>query len=292
MGAGKTAPWTVLRLLNWTGEHFAKAGLDSPRLCAEVLLAHALRCQRIELYTRFEYIPRPQELDGFREMVRRAAAREPVAYLVGYKEFYSLRFKVTPDVLVPRPETEILASEAIGRLRGLGRRGLVWDVCTGSGCIAVAIASQSPDATILATDISPAAVAVAQENAGAHKVDSRVRCRVADLLSLPADCADLRDFDAITGNPPYVPDADEVSPEVGHEPVLALRAGPDGLSFLRRVIRAAGPLLRPGGAMILEFGCGQADAVRDLIVATGRFAEPKVLRDHRHIERAVVAQRA
>jgi release factor glutamine methyltransferase len=165
-------------------------------------------------------------LDAFRQMVKRAAAREPVAYLVGSKEFYSLRFKVTPDVLVPRAETEILVSEAIGHLRCLGRPGRVWDICTGSGCVAVAVAVQAPDAQVLATDVSTAAVAIAAENAAAHGLGERVRCRTADLLTLPEDCADWRDSDVITANPPYVADGEPVAEEVKREPAVALRGGP------------------------------------------------------------------
>ncbi len=222
-------------------------------------------------------------------MVKRAAAHEPVAYLIGEKEFYSLRFKVTADVLVPRSETELLAASAIDHLKPLGRPSLAWDVCTGSGCIAIAVASQVKDATVLATDISAPAVVVATENAASNGVAERVRCRVADLLTLPDDCADLKDFDVITANPPYIAEGAPVAPEVLHEPTIALRGGKDGLVFLRRVIADAPKFLRAGGVLALEFGYDQADAVRDLLVANGSFAEPKVLRDHQEIERAAVA---
>ena len=164
MGSENTGSWTVLKLLNWTTEHFTRNQLDSSRLCAEILLAHVLRCQRIELYTRFDYSPTPEELASYRDLVKRAAGHEPVAYLVGQKEFYSLKFKVNSDVLVPRPETEILVAEAAGHLKTLGRPGLAWDICTGSGCVAVTLASQVKDAHVLATDISPQAVAVTAES--------------------------------------------------------------------------------------------------------------------------------
>ena len=284
-------PWTVLRLLNWTKDHFAKAGLDAPRLCAEILLAHALKCERIMLYARFEYQPKPEELAIFRENVKRAAAQEPAAYLVGEKEFYSLRVKVTPDVLIPRAETELLVSEAVHHLRRLGRPGLAWDAFTGSGCVPVALAVQVKDATVLATDASPAAVAVAAENAKRHKVDSRLRTRVADQLALPADCADLKDFDVLTANPPYVAQGAPLGKTVQYEPAQALYAGKDGMEFIRTLVAAAPHHLRPGGALILEFGYGQADLVRDGIVAGGAFAEPRILRDHQNIERAAVAMR-
>ncbi|MFB3892065.1 MAG: peptide chain release factor N(5)-glutamine methyltransferase [Phycisphaerae bacterium] len=285
------AVWTVLRLLNWTKDYFGKAGIEDPRLSAEILLAHVLACKRIELYTRFDYQPTPAELDQYRSLVQRARQFEPIAYLVGRKEFYSLALKITPDVLVPRPETELLVGEALGHLRGLGRAGLAWDVCTGSGCVAVATAVNWADATVLATDISPAAVAVATENAAALGVAARVRCRTADLLTLPEDCRDLKDFDVITANPPYVSANQGISETVKREPPAAVWGGKDGLDFIRPLIAAAPAVLRPGGLLALEFGFGQADAVRDLIVAGGKFDEPRILRDHQGIERAAAAVR-
>lgn len=282
-------PWTVLRLLNWTKDYFIKAGLDDPRLSAEVLLAHVLRCQRIELYTRFNYVPTPEETTAFRQLVRRAAAFEPIAYLTGSKEFYSLQFKITPDVLVPRPETEMLVSEAVTHLRKLNRLGRMWDVCTGSGCIAVATAFHVPDVQALASDISPQAVAMAAENAAAHNVASRVRCRVADLLTLPEDCRDMAQFDVITCNPPYVADNQMVTETVKHEPPVAIHGGADGLDFIRPIIAKAGEFLATGSMLAMEFGFAQADAVRDLAMAAGCFHEPRILRDHQGIERAMVA---
>jgi release factor glutamine methyltransferase len=284
-------PWTVLRLLNWTRDYLAKVHLEEARLAAEVLLAHVLACRRIELYTRFDYVPTADELARFRDMVKRAAACEPVAYMVGYKEFYSLPLKINKDVLVPRPETEMLAMEAIAHLKKLGRPGTLWDVCTGSGCVAIAVAANVHDATVLATDISPAAIEVARENAAANKADGRCRLRVADLLTLPADCADLAPFDVITGNPPYVANNQVVGEVVKHEPPIAVFGGAEGLDFLAPIIKNAAPLIKPAGALMLEFGFGMADAVRDLVVATGHFAEPRILRDHQGIERSLVSVR-
>jgi len=280
-----------LRLLNWTKDYLARAGLDEPRLAAEVLLAHVLGCQRIDLYTRFSYEPTPEQLDAFRQLVQRAHKLEPVAYLVGEKEFYSLRFKVTPDVLVPRAETEMLVAEAVSHLSRLGRPGRVWDACTGSGCIAVATASCVKDALVLATDISPSAIAMAEENAAVNKVADRVRCRVANLLTLPEDCADLKDFDVITANPPYVADNQMVTETVLHEPSIAVHAGPEGLDFIRPIVSDAPKFLAAGGILVMEYGYAQADDVRDLIVATGAFQEPRILKDVQGIERSTVAAR-
>jgi release factor glutamine methyltransferase len=291
MSGGDDGPWTVLKLLNWTRDYFTEAGLEDPRLSAEVLLAAALRCPRVQLYARFEYQPSEGELATFRAWVRRARAYEPIAYLIGEKEFYSLRFKVTPDVLVPRAETEALVSEAVTHLRRRGGPGRMWDVCTGSGCVAIATAHEVPQVTVLGTDISAAAVALAAENAAAHGLTDRVRFRVADLLALPKDCRAMAPFDVITANPPYVAEHQMISETVRHEPPVAVHGGADGLDFLRRLITDAPKMLAPGGALVLEFGFTQADAIVELLAATGSFEPPRVLHDHQGIERSAVAIR-
>lgn len=289
--AEQNETWTVLKLINWTKDYFQKSMLENPRLCAEVLLAHVLKCQRIALYTRFDYQPTEQELADFRELVRRAHNNEPVSYLVGEKEFYSLRFKVTRDVLVPRTETESLAREAIEHLRRKGQPCNVWDTCTGSGCVGISIASQVKDATVLLTDICPKAVEVAQENVNSNHVRERVRCRVADLLSLPEDCKDLAPFEVITANPPYVALNQMITDVVKHEPSIAIWGGQEGMQFIGPIIQQAPALLKSGGALIMEFGYAMADIVRDATVATGAFAEPRILRDLQDIERAMVVIR-
>ncbi|MCJ7544254.1 MAG: peptide chain release factor N(5)-glutamine methyltransferase [Phycisphaerae bacterium] len=290
MNRPSDSAWTVLKLLNWTRDYLTGA-VDEPRLSAEVLLASVLKCPRLQLYTRFDYPPTPGELAAFHQLVRRAHAHEPVAYLVGEKEFYSLRFKVTPDVLVPRAETEALVSEAVSHLRAHGGATTMWDVCTGSGCVAIATACHAPQTSVLGTDISPAAVAIATANAVAHGLGDRVRFRVADLLTLPEDCRAMAPFGVIAGNPPYVAEHQMISETVRHEPPAAIHGGADGLDFLRRLIADAPPMLSPGGAMILEFGFTQADAVSDLLAATGAFEPPRVLCDHQGIERSLVAVR-
>ncbi len=283
--------WTVLRLLNWTKDFFERSGMDSPRLAAEVLLAHCIGCERIELYARFDYQPEPAQLKTYRQWVKRASEHEPVGYLIGFKEFYSLKFTVTPDVLIPRPETEMLVSEAISHIKQLNSAAQVWDVCTGSGCVGIAIASQVQNASVLATDISVEAIAVAKQNAQAHGLGERVHCLVADLLNLPADSPLSGPFDVITANTPYVAEDDVLSPEVKHEPQLALIAADGRLACIRRIISSAGELIKPGGLLAMEFGAGQASDVRDLIVATEQFAEPRILRDYQEIERAAIAIR-
>ena len=287
------APWTVLKLLEWTKKYFAEADIDEPRLCAEVLLAHVLGCQRIELYTRFDHTPTPEQLAAYRKLVKRAADHEPTAYLVGSREFYSMKFKVTPDVLIPRPETEQLVAEAETHLKTLKRPGLMWDICTGSGCVAIATAVQVNDLHVLATDICPQAVALAQANVEAHNLTSRLRCGVADLANIPDDCSDLtgRKFDVITANPPYVADGDTIAESVEHEPHAALYAGSDGLDCIRKLLPQVPPLLQTGGIFVMEFGRSQQDPIAALIAKIDHFAEPRILKDHQSIQRTVVVPR-
>jgi len=224
-------------------------------------------------------------------MVKRAAEKEPIAYVVGEKEFYSLRFKVTPDVLIPRPETEILVSEAVAHLQSLSQPGRLWDICTGSGCVAIAVAKNLEDVEVLATDISPKAVEVAAGNVSLHELTCKVRCREADILTMPEDIPDEGKFDVITANPPYVAESDFVEDTVKYEPSLALDGGVDGLDAIRRVAADSPKFLTSGGVLIMEFGYGQTDDVRDLILSTSQFDQPRILKDHQQIERVIVARR-
>ena len=284
-------PWTVLRLLDWTKDFFGRYGIESPRLCAEILLAECLQCKRMELYLRFEYHPSESELASFRANVKKASEGQPVAYLVGRKEFYSLSFKVTSAVLIPRPETELLVDQAVSHLRKCKHNPTCWDVCTGSGCVAIAVAKHSSNTRVLATDLSFEALKITQENADALDVTDRVMCAQADLLTLPEEWNGEPHFDAITANPPYVADGDEVGKGVEYEPAEALRAGPEGLDALRPLIACVPSYLKAGGVFCVEFGRRQADTVRDLLLATNAFNEPSILKDHQAIERAIVAVR-
>ncbi len=284
-------PWTVLRLIDWTREYFARQGVDSPRLATEVLLAHVLGCKRVELYARFDHTPAPDDLAGFRELVARAAKREPVAYLVGHREFYSLAFDVSPAVLIPRPETELLVDLAVERLKALGQAGRYWDACTGSGAVAIATAKHVGTQTVLATDISADALAVASRNVEKHHLGERITLAEANLLGLPdANGADAP-FDVITANPPYVTDAEmtELPAEVKAEPILALAAGADGLDCIRPILQQAANVLNKGGMLAMEIGAGQAGAVWDLVNQTDYYAEARLVRDSAGIERVLVA---
>lgn len=283
--------WTVGRLLSWTTDFLRKRGSESPRLDAEVMLASVLAWERVQLYTHYEDAVGEADRGRYRDLVRRRADGAPVAHLVGRKEFYSLRFDVSPAVLIPRPETEFVVIEAVEALKTLEAPRLV-DVGTGSGCLAVACAHQLPKARVAAIDISPEALNVARGNAERHKLTDRIEFLEGDLL---APLADAPPFDAIVSNPPYIPSADVATLEPGvrdHEPALALDGGPDGLDVVRRLIRQAAPLLKPGGHLILEIGTAQEAPVRDLITEAGAWDLRPTIRDLQAHPRVIHATRA
>lgn len=252
-------PWTVLRLLRWTTEHFASKGIETAKLDAEILLAHALRIERLRLYLDFEKPVMDEERARFRNLVRRRGEeRVPVAYLTGMREFWSLPLAVTPDVLIPRPETETLIEAVLSSARK-DRALRVLDLGTGSGAIALALAKELPLAELTASDVSDAALAVAQKNAEALGLDDRVRFAAGDgFEAVPGGC-----FDVIVSNPPYVAEADAASlaPELAHEPPAALFAPGDGTAVLRRFVGEAPEHLAPGGLLALELAPAQAEGV-------------------------------
>ena len=285
--------WTVARLVDWTREHFRKCGLESPRLSAELLLAHCLGCERIQLYARWDAVPGDDARAKFRALVAKAAAHRPIAYLLGTKEFFSMPFEVTPDVLIPRPETEILVERALELARAGGDDGQfrVLDLCTGSGCIAISIAAHAPHAAVTATDISSEALTVARRNAARHSVADRIEFHHGDLY---AALAEPDRFDAVVCNPPYVAEADAGALPKNvrdYEPHMALFAGPDGLAIIRRVVAGAADRLSPGGHLLLEVAYDQAATVRALFAESqwGRVISHRDLGGH---ERVVHATRS
>jgi len=241
-----------------------RAGIpaNEAALDAEVLARHVLECDRATLLTRARD-PIPSAFDRlYHTLVARRAAREPIAYIVGHREFWGLEFEVTPAVLIPRPETELIVEEAISviPIREAARR--IIDVGTGSGCLAVALAVEFPPATVIAIDLSEEALTVAARNAERHNLIGRIDFVRTDLLQGVSGTADL-----IVSNPPYVPDRDApiVQPEVGrYEPASALYGGKDGLDLIRRLLADARPLLATGGWLIIEFGFGQEPAVEEI----------------------------
>ncbi|HKQ49093.1 MAG TPA: peptide chain release factor N(5)-glutamine methyltransferase [Phycisphaerae bacterium] len=282
--------WTIGKLLTWTRSHFESSGVDEPRLSAEILLAHALGCRRIDLYARFEQAPTEPQRATFRELVRKAAEHQPIAYLVGHKEFYSLDFLVTPDVLIPRPETELLVEQALAwcATHPQDRYDLL-DVGTGSGCIAVAICKRQASVHAVATDVSDAALAVAAENARRHELAERIRTMRADLFNLPPDVVPPGKFNLIVSNPPYVSETDRDSlPENvrKYEPAAALFAGADGLDVFRRIATDVTRYLRLGGLLLVEVGMGQAKSVDEIFAAHGLKSQAR-FKDVNGIERAL-----
>lgn len=275
--------WTIAAVLKWATEDFRGRGIENPRLDAEVLLARALGASRTQLVIDFSKPLAPDELARFREMVKRRRAREPVAYILGEREFYGRVFCVDARVLIPRPDTETLVEVALARTRwlSLSTRGL--DLCTGSGCVALTLARERPTTSVVGVDASEGAVAVAEENAlrlGAHNA----RFVVCDLYGeLPGD------FDLITANPPYIPSAEVLglSPDIEKfEPKLALDGGADGLAVALRIIEGAPAHLAPGGVLAMEVGAGQANHVAEAMAARG-FVEIERARDYARVERVV-----
>lgn len=269
--------WTPLRLLDWTAERFAKDGVDSPRLDAQVLLAHAMSCDRVTLYTQFDKPLGAPELDRYRELVKRRLSGEPVAYLVGRQEFWSLDLEVDARVLIPRRDTETVIECVLDQLGDRQVELLVADVATGAGPIALALAAELPRARVIATDVSADAAAVARQNAERLGYGDRVEVRTGDLLGPLADVRGK--LDVLVSNPPYIPskDIEGLSAEVRAEPRSALDGGPDGLIALRSLCGQAADYLGPGGLLAVEHGFDQGAAVRDLIDATGAF-EPAATR--------------
>lgn len=259
--------WTTLGVLDWTTQRFTEAGIAAARLEAQILLAHVLGCSRVQLYTGFDKPLGEAELASYRNLIKRRLAGEPVSYLVGETEFWGLPFHVEPSVLVPRPDTETVIEVVRTARPDRAAACRILDLCTGSGVIAVSLAREYPAAQIVATELSSPAAALARRNAERNAVADRVDVREGDLF------APVRGerFDVIAANPPYIASAviATLSAEVRREPVIALDGGPDGLAFYDRITAAAREHLTPGGAIVLEHGFDQADAVRARLVAAG-----------------------
>lgn len=277
---GQEMTWTIGRLLTWTTAYFQEHGVEGGRLAAELLLARAMQCRKIDLYARYEREPTSDERAVFRDLVRQATEQTPIAYLLGMREFYSLEFTVSPAVLIPRPETETLVQRAIELCRGEPERNWnVLDVGTGSGCVAVAIARFAPNVRMVATDISADALLVAAENVARHGLDDRVRLIEADGPAVAAEYLPAAGFDLLVSNPPYI--SDEVWAGLpahirNHEPRIALTgAGGDGLGMYRRFAVEAPAILAPGGRLLAEIGHDQREAVLEIYDAAGawRFIE-------------------
>ena len=258
--------WTIKSLLQWTTEYLQKKGFESPRLESQLLLSHVMNCSKIELVARSLDEPSDAERTRFRALIQKRAEGVPVAYLIGEREFYLLKFAVTPATLIPRPETETLVMEALAHLKSRPS-AKVLDIGTGSGCIAISLAHQLKGIHVVAGDISTEALAVALTNAQRHGMTDRVEFRHGDLFKV---CNANEQFDLVVSNPPYISDSELSTLDVDvrdHEPRSALAGGVDGLDFYRRIAKDANAFLKPGGSLMLEIGMTQGDSVRRLLEA-------------------------
>ncbi len=290
------APWTIGRLLTWTADYLGQNGSESLRLDAESLLAHARECQRIELYTAFDE-PAPDVLrTAFRELVRRRAEGTPVAYLVGRKEFYSLSFRVTPDVLIPRPETELVVVTLLDRVKesrtASGEKEItIADVGTGSGILAICAARHIPNSRVTALDISPSALEVARSNAAEHQVADRIELLESDLF---AAVEPKRRFDFIISNPPYVSnqEMEELPTDVrDYEPHGALLAGERGTEVIERLAEEAIERLAPGGWLLVELSPMIAQAVERLFDGREQWERRPTIKDLANLPRVLQVRR-
>ncbi|MET0411555.1 MAG: peptide chain release factor N(5)-glutamine methyltransferase [Polyangiaceae bacterium] len=285
-GSDPNTIWTIARVLAWAAEDLGRRGLtDSPRLDAELLLGHVLNADRVKLIVDSQRPLQPDELGRFKQMLLRRRKAEPIAYILGRREFYGLDFTVDPNVLIPRPSTETLVEVALRRSAPRHMFGRLLDVCTGSGCVAICFARERPTWRVVGSDVSEGALAVARRNAQRLGAIWNVSFRHSDLLAAFGS----ERFELITANPPYIPDAEiaTLAPDIQKfEPRGALAGGADGLDLLRRLIDAAPKHLTPGGVLALEIGAGQAPDIERALARAG-YIELQRERDYDGIERIV-----
>ncbi len=283
--------WTIRDIVGWMTDDLRKRGVESARLDAELVVAQAIALDRIQIIIQSERLLSAGELDAIRTLFKRRRTLEPVAYLRGYREFYGRPFKVDRRVLVPRPDTEILVQVALERLQGRELYARVADLCTGSGCVGITLKLELPTTTLDATDVSAGALAVARDNA--QRLGAVFTCsfRQGDLFAPLRDRtgAPAHPYELVVSNPPYVPHDEIATLQADvrdHEPHLALDGGADGLDLVRRIVDEAPAFLSPGGALALEIGAGQADAVAPLLEARG-FRDVRRTKDYGGHERVV-----
>lgn len=289
----KTPPWTILALVKWTTGYFQDHQIESARSEAEILLAHSLDLRRIDLYLNHDQPLSEDELKRFKALIKRRVNREPLAYITGTREFWSLALAVNPSVLIPRPETECLVEAVLPFLDNPGGPlQRVLDMGTGSGAIVIALAHEHPGHRYVAMDRSLPALNTARQNARTHQVDHCIDwfCGSWDA----ALAAERESFDLIVSNPPYIRRADlnDLQPEIRHhEPAAALDGNADGLAWLRLIIDSAHRHLKVGGRLALEMGCDQAADVQSLSAAVGRYHPPRILKDYSGLDRVAVMEK-
>jgi release factor glutamine methyltransferase len=285
---------TLTETLNCAAIILSAAGITNARLDAEVLLAHIIQKDRVWLITHRGDALEDKSQRDFDDAIGRRIRREPLQHIIGNQEFWGLKFKVTPDVLIPRPETEFIIEAALAIVQKRNQQVRIIDLCTGSGCLAVSLAKELTSANIIATDVSEKALAVARENARNHSVADRIRYLEGDLFD-PLEELDIRgQIDIIVSNPPYVPAGDlaTLQPEVrDYEPALALVAGPEGTEIAAKIIKFAPEYLKKNGSLIMEMGSGQAEALTNMVEATGVYAKPEIVKDLSGTDRVIVAKK-
>ena len=279
----------IFEILKSATEKLESAKIDTPRLDAEVLLAYVLNCRRLDFYTDAEKNLTPEEIERFKNLIERRIEKIPVAYLIGTKEFFGLNFVITPEVLIPRPDTEILTQCAIEFLQTWNGEKNFADLGTGSGAICVSVLKFCKTARAVAVDISEKSLEVAKFNAQKFNVDDRVNFFCGNLFEPLAE----KKFAAIISNPPYIPtdELKNLQDEVKREPKIALDGGADGLNFYRKIIMESPKFLFSGGLLAVEVGINQATAVKNLIELDGNFRDVEILKDLAEIDRVVFARR-
>ena len=288
--------WTVGQLLEKTQQYLQEKGVEAARLSAELLLAQCLGCERIGLYTNFDQEVPELVLARFRELVGLRAKHVPVGYLTGKAYFYSLEFKVNPNVLIPRPETELLVEQVVTICRTSHFASPnILEIGTGSGCVAVALAKNLPHAALVATDISATALEVAKENAKTHGLTERIEFAQGDTFeALSGQPGKPRDFDFIVSNPPYIArkELPELPAEVReYEPRVALLAGEDALAVHKKIVPGAQNHLANRGKLLMEMGYGQAEQIKKLLEESGYLTEVRTVRDLQGHERVVIGEK-
>ena len=277
---------TVLEAIKLSADYLSKKNIDSSRINAENLLAHVLKCKRLDLYLAFDRPLKEEEIDDYRELIRRRGASEPLQYIIGNVEFYGLNFRVNSSVLIPRPETELLIEKILESLNKNDSLKIL-DIGTGSGNIAVSIAKHLSNAEIVAIDISDSAIQTAKENSELNNINGQINFYKLDIIS--GSLQTNSKFDLIVSNPPYVSlkDYSDLSPELlNHEPRISLTDENDGLNFYRAISKKAKTLLKTGGKIFYEVGLGQSEEVKNLL-KENNFNEIEIFKDYSNIDRVV-----
>lgn len=276
--------WTIIDVIRWTTNYFQEKAIDSPRATAEILLARVLKLERIQLYLKYDKPLHSGELAEYRNGIKRRVAGEPLQYITGVQEFWSHTFRITPAVLIPRPETELLVEEGL-KLMGDAPRARALEIGVGAGAIALSLASEIPDLLIIATDVSTEALSIAKINRGRMKLSDRVLLFACDLFSALSEDAK---FNLIISNPPYVSEKEyqELPREIKeHEPAYALLGGVDGLDIIKVILKEAVKRLQPRGYVLLEIGSSQGKAALEFARDLGLYQDIAILRDYAGRER-------